>query len=151
MLIAHLLAAERIIPELAGTDKPDVLSELSRVLASGLPGVPEESVFDILMERERLSSTGIGNAIAIPHGKLAGLKTPVAALGRSLAGVDFQAMDAKPVHLIFALLSPVDAAREHLRALAAISRFLRKPGVVDRLMAAESGEAMYGVVRLDIP
>ncbi|HQC23908.1 MAG TPA: PTS sugar transporter subunit IIA, partial [Syntrophales bacterium] len=97
----------------------------------------------VLLEREKLGSTGIGDGIAIPHGKLKGLERLVISFGRSRQGVDFDAIDGKPVHIFFLLMAPESSTGQHLKALAKISRMLKDPGFRSDLMAAENAEEIY--------
>jgi len=143
MKIIDLLDKSCILPDLKATGKREVLEELARCLLPSLPGYTLENVVQVLMERERLGSTGIGDHIAIPHGKLPELPGLKLAFGRSRAGVDFQAMDGKPSHLFFLLLAPSNSAGLHLQALAKISRMLMSPSFRDSLMQARSAEEMY--------
>jgi PTS system nitrogen regulatory IIA component len=125
MKITEMLQAENVLAELKARSKREVLSELAGLLAREGRRGDADSMLHVLLERERLGSTGIGDGIAIPHGKIAGLDEMVVAFGRSLQGVDFEAMDGKPVHLFFLLLAPENSAGQHLKALAKISRMLR--------------------------
>ncbi|MBF0427154.1 MAG: PTS sugar transporter subunit IIA [Magnetococcales bacterium] len=143
--MSFFLKESRIIPELEKTSKDGVLAQLAGVLAADLSGVRARRVLEVLWERENIGSTGVGQGIAIPHGRLAGVATPVAALGRSQAGVDFMAMDGLPVHLVVALLLPPEASESHLQLLAAISRMLRHPDSRRRLMLAPDRAALCQV------
>jgi PTS system nitrogen regulatory IIA component len=121
----EMLKSEFIIEELKATNKRDVLAELIGVIAKGEGTFDPEAMLRIFLEREKLGSTGIGDGIAIPHGKLVGLDETVIAFGRSRAGVAFEALDGKPVHLFFLLAAPENSAGRHLKALARISRMLK--------------------------
>ena len=112
---------------LKARNKRDALAELAGVFAKGKIRVDPEAMLHVLLEREKLGSTGIGDGIAIPHGKIAGLDEMVVAFGRSREGIDFEAMDGKPVHLFFLLMAPENSAGQHLKALAKISRMLKDP------------------------
>lgn len=127
MKITDLLTLNCIIPDLAATDKRAALEELAATLVPGNEGLELGTVVEVLLERESLGSTGIGDNIAIPHGKLAALSGLKLAFGRSLKGVDFHSMDGKPSHLFFLLLAPINSAGLHLKALAKISRMLMNP------------------------
>jgi len=120
-----MLKSEFIIEELKATNKRDVLAELVGVIAKGEGTIDPEAMLQVFLEREQLGSTGIGDGIAIPHGKLAGLDETVLAFGRSREGVAFEALDGKPVHLFFLLAAPENSAGRHLKALAKISRMLK--------------------------
>jgi PTS system nitrogen regulatory IIA component len=139
MKITDMMKPEYIVEELRAKTKRDVLAELSSVFLPDLSCDAEEMV-SILLEREKLGSTGIGDGIAIPHGKMAALKGLVVAFGRSRPGIDFNAMDGKPVHLFFLLMAPENSAGLHLKALAKISRMLKDVAFRKRLLAAGSRE-----------
>ncbi len=145
MKILDNLKQEAIIAELNATDKKGVLNELSAVLAEVSGGNQEEMV-RVLLERERLGSTGIGGGIAIPHGKLKSLESLLMVFGRSRKGVDFDAMDGKPAHLFFLLLAPEDSTGGHLKMLARISRLLKNSVFKERLMNAADWRELYKVI-----
>jgi PTS system nitrogen regulatory IIA component len=137
----------KLVAELSATTKASVLEELAELLsahaaAAGNGQIRKARVLEVLLERERLGSTGIGEGVALPHGKLAGLGSLMLGLGRSTVGVDFEAVDGQPARLFFLLLSPEGSTR-HLQALAALARLLRETGVRQRLLAADSAQAMY--------
>ncbi len=145
MKISDLIALEGIIANLKATSKKQALQELSR-RAGDIIGVQERSIFDVIMERERLGTTGVGNFIAIPHGKLPqlhGLCGLFARLGRP---IDFQSIDEQPVDLIFMLLAPAHAGADHLKALALIARLLRNPKICTKLRGTESAEALFAIL-----
>lgn len=125
--IRDLLQDNLIIEELEAVDKTGVLREFARRLKAMNRVDSEEELLRVLLEREALGSTGIGDGVAIPHGKLPMGSEMIVAFGRSSKGVDFQAMDAKPVHLFFLLVTPEDKPGDHLKALARISRILKNP------------------------
>jgi PTS system nitrogen regulatory IIA component len=145
MKILDNLKQEAIIAELNATDKKGVLNELSSVLAEVSGGNQEEMV-RVLLERERLGSTGIGGGIAIPHGKLKSLESLLMVFGRSRKGVDFDAMDGKPAHLFFLLLAPEDSTGGHLKMLARISRLLKNSVFKERLVNAADWRELYKVI-----
>ncbi len=138
MKIMEMLKVEFIIDELKATNKRDVLTELIAVIAKGEGSFDPEAMLRVFWEREQLGSTGIGDGIAIPHGKLAGLDETVLAFGRSRKGVAFEALDGKPVHLFFLLAAPENSAGRHLKALAKISRML-KDGVFRKNLLEANG------------
>lgn len=146
MKISDTLKEGAIISELNATDKKAVLEELSGTLAEAY-GVNQEEMVRVLLERERLGSTGIGGGIAIPHGKLGALKSLLMAFGRSRKGVEFDAMDGKPTHLFFLLLAPEDSTGAHLKMLARISRSLKNSVFKERLMTAADGRELYMVIQ----
>ncbi|MBF0177938.1 MAG: PTS sugar transporter subunit IIA [Magnetococcales bacterium] len=143
------LKETRVILELAVADKNGVLSQLAEVLAADMTGVRSKRVLEILWEREKLGSTGIGQGIAIPHGRVPGLSVPMAALARSRNGVEFMALDGQPVHLVMALLLPTEASEAHLQILADMFRLLRQPNSRRRLMLAMDRESLYQAAVLD--
>lgn len=146
MKIIHLLEKRCILPELRASSKRQVLEELAAAVIPSLPGHKLESVVEVLMERERLGSTGIGDHIAIPHGKLPRLNDLKLAFGRSRQGVEFDAMDGKPSHLFFLLLAPSNSAGLHLQALAKISRMLMSQSFRDSLMQAADAQELYALL-----
>jgi len=146
MNIVDLLAAERIMPDLQANNKRGALEELAKTLVNGPDGLSLQTVMEVLLDRERLGSTGIGDNIAIPHGKLPQLSQLKLSFGRSLKGVDFDSMDGKPSHLFFLLLAPVNSAGLHLKALAKISRMLMSQPFRDNLMKAAGAEEIYRLI-----
>lgn len=147
MKINGLLQPEDIIPDLAAATKVQVLTELAAKVAERHSGLDCEELLKILLERERLGSTGIGDGIAIPHGKLKRLDRPALAFGRSLGGVDFNALDGRKVNLFFLLIAPEDAFGMHLKMLARISRILKDPGVRKGLLEAPDAAAIFDTIR----
>ncbi len=143
MRIGNLLDRKHILPDLHATSKRGVLEELAAVLMDTSETLELEKVVEVLLERERLGSTGIGDNIAIPHGKLPQLSRLLLAFGRSLKGVDFESMDGKLSHLFFLLLAPTNSAGLHLKALAKISRMLMNQSFRENLMKAASSEDIY--------
>jgi nitrogen PTS system EIIA component len=136
MKIVDLLNSNRILPTLAATTKKGVLEELADALVKEFDNLDRKKVLEVLMERESLGSTGIGDNIAIPHGKLSNLDNLVLCFGRSLPGVNFDSMDGKPTHLFFLLMAPENSIGLHLKALAKISRLLKDSSIRRNLMAA---------------
>jgi PTS system nitrogen regulatory IIA component len=145
MDLGDLIKVEGVNPSLKAKSKKHVLQELSAT-AADVTGLPERDIFDTLLQRERLGSTGVGQGIAIPHGKLADLKTIVGLFARLEEPIDFDAVDGEPVDLVFLLLAPESAGADHLKALARISRFLRTPSAVKGLRAADSANAVYAIL-----
>jgi PTS system nitrogen regulatory IIA component len=146
MKILEILPPERIVPDLQASNKRGALEELARTITDGLDGLSLQSVVEVLLDRERLGSTGIGDHIAIPHGKLPQLSQLKLAFGRSLKGVNFDSMDGKPSHLFFLLLAPVDSSGLHLKILAKISRMLMSQPFRDNLMKAQGAEEIYRLI-----
>ena len=143
MRIINLLEPIRVLADLRAGNKRGVLEELVGTLVPGPEGLDLQATVEVLMERERLGSTGIGDHIAIPHGKLPNLLSMKLAFGRSLKGVDFDSMDGKPSNLFFLLLAPENAAGQHLKALAKISRMLLSQSFRESLMHAASEEQIF--------
>jgi len=141
-----ILDEESIIAELTARDKKSVLEELVSVLFEHGRVKDKEKPVEVLLERERLGSTGIGDGIAIPHGKLKEIKGIICSFGRTKAGVDFQSIDEKPTHLFFLLLAPEDSASEHLQALARLSRLLKDGHLRKRLLEADSKKELYRII-----
>ncbi len=145
MDLGDLISPEGVIPKLKAKSKKQVLQELS-AQAARLTSLPERDIFDTLLQRERLGSTGVGHGIAIPHGKLASLDRITGLFARLDTPIDFEAIDDQPVDLIFLLLAPESAGADHLKALARISRLLREASAVEKLRASNDGAAMFAVL-----
>jgi nitrogen PTS system EIIA component len=146
MKIAEFLSPKAVVAELNAQSKGDVLIELSQTLIRAHPELSPERVVEVLQEREKLGSTGIGEGVAIPHGKLGGLPQLMASFGVSRGGVDFEAIDGKPTHLFFALVAPENSAGIHLKALARISRLFKNPRFRQSILEAPSGEDIYRLI-----
>ena len=146
MEIEDLLSSPaQVLPHLKVNGKKQALQELAR-RAAELTGVHERQIFDVLLERERLGTTGVGNGIAIPHGKLADVKQMFGLFARLDHSVDFEAIDEQPVDLIFLLLAPEGAGADHLKALARVSRLLRDRSICEKLRGADQAEAIYALL-----
>lgn len=146
MKITDLLKKDFIIEELVSTGKQEVLEELSRSFQKGNVKFNLDAMIKVLLEREKLGSTGIGDHIAIPHGKLNGLDDLIVAFGRSSLGIDFDAMDGKPVNLFFLLMAPEHSTGQHLKALAKISRMLKDHHFRKSLMETKSKDELYQII-----
>lgn len=147
MKILDILNEASIVADLRGRTKIDVLNELAAVVAENHPGIAQARLVDVLLEREKLGSTAIGEGIAIPHGKLPNLEGVVAAFGRSCEGIDFASLDGGPTRLFFLLVAPEDSSGAHLKALARVSRLLRNKEFRDRLLEAPDREALFKAIR----
>lgn len=145
MEFVELIAPESIVPNLHATSKKQALQELARHGAA-LTGLGERQIFDVLLERERLGTTGVGSGIAIPHGKLPGLDRLYGLFARIESPIDFDAIDEQPVDLIFMLLAPENAGADHLKALARVSRLLRDKAVCDKLRGSDNADALYALL-----
>lgn len=140
-----LISPQAILPNLKASNKKQALQEMARK-ASELTGQHERAIFDVLLERERLGTTGVGHGIAIPHGKLSSLDRVHGVFARLERPIDFDAIDEQPVDLIFLLLAPEQAGADHLKALARVSRLLRDQSMCEKLRGAQSGDAMYALL-----
>ena len=145
MEISDLTSSKLVVANLKATSKKQVLQDLSR-RASDATGLNERAIFDVIMDRERLGSTGVGNGIAIPHGKLPDLDRLHGVFARLEQPVDFQAIDDRPVDLIFLLLAPESAGADHLKALAKVSRVLRDEGTCEKLRGTDTSDALYAIL-----
>jgi nitrogen PTS system EIIA component len=139
------LSKEAIILEMKAATKESALRELAGAAATVCGRFTEETLYNVLLEREAVGSTGVGNGVAIPHGKIAGLDSILVCFGRSREGIDFDAIDNRPVHLFVLLLSPAAKATEYLRALAGISRMLKHNGNRERLLDSTSKEEILAL------
>lgn len=147
MKIVEILSEQVVIPELRGETKEAVLRELAEHLAGAHPEIKADQLVEVLWERERLGSTAIGDGIAIPHGKLPGLRSVIAAFGRHRSGVDFQSLDGNPTKIFFLLVAPEDSVGQHLKALARVSRLLKDGSFRERLISAEGRSELYACIR----
>jgi len=146
MKITEILDEDSIIPDLKAKDKKGVLEELAEVMVTHEPSIDKNSLVRILMERERLGSTGIGDGVAIPHGKYRGVNYPIVSFGRSLKGLDFESMDGRPAYLFFLLVAPESSAGVHLKALAKIAKILKDGSFRRGLLEATSKEEIYRII-----
>ena len=145
MEITELIGPSGVVANLRVTSKKQALQELAK-RAAGLTGQPERAIFEVLIERERLGTTGVGNGIAIPHGKLADLDRLYGLFARLETPIDFDAIDEQPVDLICVLLAPETAGADHLKALARVSRLLRDRAICDKLRGTDSAEAIRALL-----
>ncbi len=145
MDIAELISSEEIVPSLRVSSKKQALQELSK-RAAELTGQPERAIFEVLIQRERLGTTGVGQGIAIPHGKLPELDRLYALFARLETPVDFDAIDEQPVDLICLLLAPETAGADHLKALAQVSRLLRNKAICEKIRGSDGPDAIYALL-----
>jgi PTS system nitrogen regulatory IIA component len=145
MDLSDLVTPEAILPSLKANSKKQVLQAIAEK-AAALTGVDERDIFETLVKREKLGSTGVGGGIAIPHGKLAKLNRIFGLFARLPKPIDFEALDETPVDLIFLLLAPENAGADHLKALARIARLFREPGVVGKLRGSSDQSALFAVL-----
>jgi PTS system nitrogen regulatory IIA component len=148
MHLTDLVAPNAVMPALKVNSKKQALQELA-AKAAQLTGQSERAVLEVLMQREKLGSTGVGNGIAIPHGKLANLAKLFGLFARLDRPVDFEALDGQAVDLVFLLLAPETAGADHLKALARVARLLRDPDVARKLRDSRDAEAIYAVLTLE--
>ena len=147
MPLTDLIAPDAVIPALKVISKKQALQELA-AKAAALSGQNERAIFEVLMQREKLGSTAVGNGIAIPHGKLAKLEKLFGLFARLGRPIDFEALDGQPVDLVFLLLAPEGAGADHLKALARVARALRDPDIVHKLRASHDAQALYAVLAM---
>jgi PTS system nitrogen regulatory IIA component len=145
MEIAELLTPASVIPNLRVANKRQALQELAK-RAAPLIGRHERAVYEVLLERERLGTTGIGMGTAVPHGRLAGLTRLYGVFARIERPIDFEAIDDQPVDLIFLLLTPDDAGADHLKALARVARLMRDRGMCEKLRGTDNADALYALL-----
>ena len=145
MDLSDFIGADSILPSLKLASKKQVLQELAGK-AAALSGLDERQIFETLLQRERLGSTGVGHGVAIPHGKMAGLDRLFGMFARLDKPIDFDAMDDEPVDLVFLLLAPEGAGADHLKALARIARVLREPGMAKKLRGCRDAVGLYAML-----
>jgi len=146
MKISEILQEDNIIPKLKAHDKKTVLEELAEVISNHEPSVDKKTLIKVLMEREVLGTTGIGDGVAIPHGKLNGIKHPIISFGRSKEGLDFNAMDGQPVHLFFLLVAVENSSGVHLQVLAKIAKVLKSSAFRKKLMDVSTRKEIYDTI-----
>ena len=146
MRLSEILDSGNIIPDLKARDKKKALEELVQTIVKSKPSLDKDALVKVLLERERLGSTGIGDGVAIPHGKFHGLSEPIISFGRSLKGLDFESMDGQPVYLFFLLVAPENSASVHLKALARIAKILKNSSFRKTLMDIPTREELYKAI-----
>jgi PTS system nitrogen regulatory IIA component len=144
-MLSDLLAPDAVLPTLKVNSKKQAIQELAEKAAQ-LCGLPEREIFETLLQRERLGSTGVGNGIAIPHGKLPKIGRLFGLFARLERPIDFDALDSEPVDLVFLLLAPEAAGADHLKALARVARVLRDPQTAAKLRATRDGAALHALL-----
>ncbi|MCM0754286.1 PTS sugar transporter subunit IIA [Desulfovibrio aminophilus] len=147
MRLSEYLSQDLVLSDLKATAKAEVLAELAAPLGALTPAVDPAGAVAVLLERESLGTTGIGDGIAIPHGKLPGLTRIVVVAGRSIQGVEFDSLDFKPCHIFFLVLAPEQVAGLHLRILAQISRLLKDESFRRSFVAAPNSQALWDLLR----
>jgi PTS system nitrogen regulatory IIA component len=146
MRLSEILAIDNIIPDLKAKDKKGVLGELAEAIASYDTNIDKSMLVKVLIEREHLGSTGIGDGVAIPHGKLSSVEQPIVSFGRSKKGLDFDSMDGQPAYLFFLLLAPENSSGVHLQVLTKIARILKSSTFRKALMQVGSREEIYETI-----
>ena len=146
MRLTEILDINNIIPELKAKDKKGVLGEFAEVIAGYDANIDKDMLVKVLIEREHLGSTGIGDGVAIPHGKLSSVKQPIVSFGRSKKGLDFDSMDGQPAFLFFLLLAPENSSGVHLQVLTKIARILKSSAFRKELMQVDSREEIYQTI-----
>ena len=146
MKLPDIIEENNIIPELKAKDKKGVLEELAEVISSHEPSIDKGALVKVLVERERLGSTGIGDGVAIPHGKMNGISRPIISFGRSRQGLDFDSMDGQPAHLFFLLIAPEDSSSVHLQVLAKIAKILKNRDFRKKLMEPGTQKELYQTI-----
>ena len=147
MLISELLDTERVLCQASSSSKKRVLEDLATLLTNAVPGFSDGEIFNSLIERERLGSTGLGNGVALPHGRMSGLKAPFAAMIVLNDGIDFDAIDTKPVDILFALLVPEESTDEHLQILAKLAEMFSANEVCTELRACTTSHQCLSLIR----
>jgi len=147
MTLTDLIAPNAILPALKVNNKKQALQELA-ARAAELTGQDEKAILEILLQREKLGSTGVGNGIAIPHGKLSKLGRLFGLFARLERPIDFESLDGQPVDLVFLLLAPEAAGADHLKALARVARMLRDPDITRRLRESRDADAIFSVLSI---
>ncbi|SON53728.1 Nitrogen regulatory protein [Hartmannibacter diazotrophicus] len=142
MDLSDLLTVDGVLPHLKANSKKQALQEMA-AKAAAVTGRPEREIFDTLLQRERLGSTGVGHGVAIPHGKLVNLDKLVGVFARLDKPIDFDALDDEPVDLMFLLLAPESAGADHLKALARIARVLRDPDIAGKMRSTTDASKIY--------
>jgi nitrogen PTS system EIIA component len=146
MKLIEFLDERNIVPSLCARDKTGVLEELAGVVACNDCSIEKDELVKVLVERERLGTTGIGDGVAIPHGKLSCLARPVVSFARSTEDLDFDSMDGKPTHLFFLLVAPENSSGVHLQVLARIAKILKNSSLRRKLMECSSGKDLYQAI-----
>jgi len=146
MKLSDILEEENIIPDLKARDKKRAIEELTEALVKNNPSLDKDSLVRVLLERESLGSTAIGDGVAIPHGKYPGMSMPIISFGRSRKGLEFEAMDGQPVFLFFLLVAPEDSASIHLKALARIAKLLKDSNFRKLLIEATTRKELYKII-----
>ncbi|MEE9419879.1 MAG: PTS sugar transporter subunit IIA [Desulfatiglandaceae bacterium] len=146
MKLSEIIEENNIVPELKAKDKRGLLEELAQVISAHEPSIDKRALVKVLVERERLGTTGIGDGVAIPHGKLKGVGRPIISFGRSKEGLDFESIDRQPVYLFFLLVAPDNSSGIHLEVLAKIAKILKSNAFRKRLMELGTKKELYQMI-----
>ncbi len=146
MRLQEIIEEDNIIPELKASNKTGVLERLAESISSQEPSIDKKELVKVLVERELLGTTGIGDGVAIPHGKLSGVTQPIVSFGRSKEGLDFDSMDGQPAYLFFLLVAPENSSGAHLQVLAKIAKILKSGDFRKKLMEATTREEIYQTI-----
>jgi len=146
MKITDLITPERVVHGLSANSRKRALELLSKLIAAGQPQLDERDIFESLIARERLGGTGLGRGVALPHGRLKGGKSPVAAFARDCSGIDYDASDKQPVDLLFALIVPEQSTAEHLQILALLAQMFSDKSFREQLRMADSSAALFDLL-----
>ena len=146
MKIEEILKKESVIADLLGNDKVKVIKEMTQCLKKNNFIKNDQALFDTLMEREKLGSTGIGENVAIPHGKSDEVTQIITVLARSKKGVEFESLDQKPVHFVCMVIAPAHSTGQHLKVLARVSRIFKNQGIREEILKAENSDTIYSIL-----
>ncbi|MDC0207361.1 PTS sugar transporter subunit IIA [Nitrospinae bacterium] len=146
MKIEEILKKESVIPDLLGDSKVKVIKEMTQCLKKNNFIKNDQALFETLMEREKLGSTGIGENVAIPHGKSDEVTQIITVLARSKKGVEFESLDQKPVHFVCMVIAPIHSTGQHLKVLARVSRIFKNQGIREEILKAENSDTIYSIL-----
>jgi PTS system nitrogen regulatory IIA component len=146
MRLSEIMGEGSVIPDLKAREKRSVLEELAQTIVDQEPDLDKSALVKVLLDRERLGSTGIGDGVAIPHGKFNGLSQPMVSFGRSRKGLDFESMDGQPAFLFFLLVAPENSTSIHLKALARIAKILKSSSFRKALMEVPTKKELYQTI-----
>ena len=146
MKIEEILKKESVIADLLGDSKVKVIKEMTQCLKKNNYIKDDQALFETLMEREKLGSTGIGENVAIPHGKSDEVAQIITVLARSKKGVEFESLDQKPVHFVCMVIAPAHSTGQHLKVLARVSRIFKNQGIREEILKAENSDTIYSIL-----
>ena len=146
MKIDEILTKESVIADLLGDNKVEVIKEMTQCLKKNNFIKNDQALFETLMEREKLGSTGIGENVAIPHGKSDEVTQIITVLARSKKGVEFESLDQKPVHFVCMVIAPAHSTGQHLKVLARVSRIFKNQGIREEILEAENSDTIYSIL-----